>query len=93
MPDVYADLSWRLAEFRKAHPEWSIQTAISTRRFDRDEMVSRVTMTATISTWDGRVIAHCHAEDNDNQMERCEAQAIDRCLALAGIGVMRERNQ
>lgn len=89
--DTYADLSWRIAEFRKAHPSGMIQTAIKSTGSDSETMTRRIIMVATASTWDGRVIASCHAEDDRNQIERCEARAIDRCLALAGIGVMRDR--
>ena len=89
MADTYSDLSWRIAQFRQKYPNWSIACEIEQLYKDNETTPThRVVIMARVKTFEGQLIAACHAQANATDMELCEAKAIDRCLSLVGIGVM-----
>lgn len=92
MGDIYSDLSWRLAKFRADHPTWELRAIIEDRYTDpASPSVHTVLIRASITSDSGRVIASCHAQSNQYEVEAGEARALDRVLALAGVGIVEAR--
>lgn len=88
--ETYSDLSWRLAQFRRDHPTWELKARIEAHYTDPSSpSIHTVLIAASIVSDAGRVIALCHAQGGEYEVEACEARALDRVLALAGIGVMK----
>ena len=85
----YAEVKERVKAFRAVFSDYSIETEI----LAMDEGI--VTMRATITDPNGRVIATGHAQErkstqgvnNTSHVENCETSAIGRALGNFGIGI------
>ena len=85
----YAEVKERVKAFRAVFSDYSIETEI----LAMDDGV--VTMRATITDPDGRVIATGHAQErkdagrvnSTSHVENCETSAIGRALGNFGIGI------
>lgn len=85
----YVMVNERVKAFRAIAPEWSISTEI----LSLDGGV--VTMKATITDIDGRVIATGHAQEKETSsyinktsfIENCETSAVGRAIGFFGIGI------
>lgn len=85
----YVMVNERVKAFRAIAPDWGISTEI----ISLDGGV--VTMKATITDEDGRVVAVGHAQEKEkanriNQtsyIENCETSAVGRALGFFGIGI------
>ena len=83
----YRTVGKRIADFRAAHPDWSITSEVLSA-------AQLVMVKATILDDEGRVIATGHAEEergstNINKtsaLENAETGAVGRCLAMLGMG-------
>ena len=83
-----AAVAKRVQDFREAHPDWTLTTAVMHRDLDC------VVMQATIADETGRVRANGHAEEyrkssdinRTSALENCETSAIGRALAALGFG-------
>lgn len=80
----YKTVAFRVNEFRRDHPMWTIQTAIVT------DDGQRVVIKAAVMNEEGRVISTGYAEEvrgagNINKtsaLENCESSAVGRALAF-----------
>lgn len=85
----YAEVKERVKAFRAVFSDYSIETEI----LSMDENI--ITMRATITDPNGRVIATGHAQErkstsgvnNTSHVENCETSAIGRALGNFGIGI------
>jgi len=88
--DDYVPVNERLAQFRKDHPDWTLEAHL---KFEGDAILAR----AVVSDETGRTIAVGHAEEirdrgkvnQTSAVENCETSAWGRALAAAGYEVKR----
>ena len=84
---TYRTVAFRIAEFREAHPDWSIVTELVSAD---DE---RVVMQASIYLGDGKIVSTGYAEESrsasqinrTSALENCETSAVGRALAFLGL--------
>lgn len=84
----YKTVALRVAEFRRDHPEWGLETYIVSA--DADTVVMR----AVVADENDRTLASGHAEEKRSSsqinktsaLENCETSAIGRALAAMGYG-------
>jgi hypothetical protein len=83
----YLTVARRIADFREAHPDYTITTKILSS-------ADLVQVRAVIKNEVGRVLAVGHAEEKrgsttinqTSSLENCETSAVGRCLAFIGMG-------
>ena len=75
----YRTVGKRVADFRAAHPDWSITSEVLSA-------AQLVMVKATILDDEGRVIATGHAEEERGSTNINKTSAVGRCLAMLGMG-------
>jgi len=80
----YLPVQWRLVWFREEHPDWTIETQISSQ-FENGAI-----MKAQIKDETGKVISQAHKMETKagfgDYLEKAETGAIGRALGMTGYG-------